>query len=696
MKTAAHPHLHGRESGHGILLALTTIAILFPLVAICFNKTGGVSNLTRRDRDYVACNAAAEAALEYAFAKWKAWIKANGGRIPTVANCNNTSSPSSTQLGATPAEVQALFDATAKFNGATVTELVVEPVDGNDIPINGSLTTDQQKSAMRTFMPLESMPRRVGRAYNYRATVAVQMPSRGGPATARVTRYFRKTDASLWQAMMWYEGDLELFPTPDMTLYGWLHTNSNAYLAHSANSSNLTLNSDFTFSGSPSTLNKGTLSVTKDALGLVYGVSHLQETLEPSWQSWKEPIWNSGGYDSQVANVPRLDPLPVRREDALNPTDSNPNNDSLREIIERPADTNGDGKRTAADDTVDFADRRYYNVADFKIIVNRAAASPADRIKILDRNDVRLDPATNTFAANVINQALGKNSTTGLPSTKDFYDYRQAGNVTSSSASAADRTEGHVTVTNIDVSKLTPILNNPGNASYYTNGVIYFKDETPANTAGVNNTKAVRLQRGGSLPTTGMTIVTEDGLYVQGDYNTGTTYDSSGNVVTMPGSNQASGDPLDNVVSGYSLKSAALCADAVTFLSNAWQDSYTYQTATSARVGSATTFNTAFLSGHVPTNNAYGTENDDGSMTRSGGGINFPRVLENWNGTALTYHGSMVQLFDSKVFKTPWVPYIYGAAKRPWAFENRFLNDPPPGPLEFTEYSRGRFFRPLL
>ncbi len=388
-------------------MALTTIAILFPLVAICFNKTGGVTNLTRRDRDYVACNAAAEAALEYTFAKWKAWIKANGGRIPTVANCANTSSPATTQVGATAADAQALFNATLKFNGATVTELVLEPVDGNDIPISSSLTADQQKSAMRTFMPLESMPRRVGRAYNYRATVSVQMPSRGGPAVTRVMRYFRKTDASLWQAMMWYEGDLELFPTPDMTLYGWLHTNSNAYLTHAANSNNLTLNSDFTFSGSPSTVNKGLHSEIKDPLGLIYGVSQLQEVIEPSWQSWKEPVWNSGGYDTQVGNIPRLDPLPVRREDAINTTDTNLNNDSLREIIERTADTNGDGQRTATDDTVDFADRRYYNVADFKIIVNRAAAAPADRIKVLDRNDVRLDPSTNTFAANIIQPGAG-------------------------------------------------------------------------------------------------------------------------------------------------------------------------------------------------------------------------------------------------------------------------------------------------
>jgi hypothetical protein len=238
-------------------------------------------------------------------------------------------------------------------------------------------------------------------------------------------------------------------------------------------------------------------------------------------------------------------------------------------------------------------------------------------------------------------------------------------------------------------------LNNPSNASYFTNGVIYFKDETPLNTTGVNDAKALRLIKGGSLPNGGMTVVTEDGIYVQGDYNTGTTYDAStGNIVNSPPSNQTNGDPLQNTVAGYTLKPASLCADAVTFLSNGWQDSYSYQTATSGRVGSPTTFNTAFLSGHVPTNSAWDSADD--STTRSGGGINFARVLENWNGNALTYHGSMVQLYDSKVFKTPWTPYIYGAPKRLWYFENRFLNDPPPGPLEFTEYSRGRFYRPML
>ena len=684
---------HRRNAGNGILLALLVTAILVPVVVLCFDVTSNRGRTARRGGDYTACNAAADAVLEFAFAKWKDWIKRNGGRLPTVANCANTSSPSTTQLGITRSAAQALFDASPKFRNAVVTELTVEPVDANDLPVSATLTDEQQKIAMRTLVPLERFPRRIGRAYNYRVTATVTMPTIGSSQVvrSRVCRYFRKTDASLWQAMMWFEGDIELFPSPEMVLYGWLHTNSNGYLCHANNTANLSINSEFTFSGSPSTLNKGSNSEIKDARGLVFGVSRLQQELESGWDNWKAPIWNAGGYDSQVSRVERLDPLSVRREEAINVSDTDLNNDSLREIIERPNDTNNDGKRTRADDSIHFQDRRYYNMADFKIIVDRSAAV-ADRIKILDRNDVRLDPATNSFAAELTTNVLKRDVGSGLPSSKDFYDYREAGNVTSSSSSAADAAKGHITVTNLDVSKLTPLLDNTSNSSYYSTGVIYFKDQTPPKTAGVYEKKAVRMLKGGTLPRLGMTLVTEDGIYVQGDYNTGTTYDpATGALVYTPASNQLNGDPLKNTVPGYELKPAALCADAVTFLSNSWQEKYNSSTPTSDRAGSATTFNTAFLAGHVPTNTSYPT---DPSITRSGGGINFPRVLEKWSGNALTYHGSMVQLFDSKVFNAPWSPYIYGAPKRLWNFENRFLNTPPPGPLDFTEYSRGRFFRP--
>ena len=499
-----------------------------------------------------------------------------------------------------------------------------------------------------------------------------------------MVRYFRKADASLWQAMMWFEGDLELFPTPSMPLYGWIHTNSNAYLAHANNSNDLIMNSDFTFTGDPDTLHKGTNSNVQDDKGLVYGVSYLQQLLEPGWSSWKAPVWNNGGYAAQASNISRIDPLSKPRAEVINTTDTDTNNDSFREIIERPTDTNADGKYTAADDSTDFKDRRYYTAADIKIIVDRSQALPADRIKVLDKSDTRI---TDAFADNIA-LALGKDATTGLPSTTTLYDYREAGNVTSSSAPAAYATSGDITVTNVDVAKLTPLLN--GYAGY-SSGVVYFKDVTPTGTSGVSNKRAARLQKGGTLPTIGMTFVTDGGVYVHGDYNTGTTYNAStGAIAAQPPSNATSGaDPLQNTVGTYAPAPAAICGDAVTFLSNAWVDTYSASTATNSRVGAPTTYNSAFMSGYVPTD----TASTSSSGTRSGGGINFPRVLENWNGNALTYHGSMVQLYNSQVFNKPWTPSIYGAPKRPWNFENRFIDNPPPGPLEFTEYSRGRFIR---
>ena len=46
-----------------------------------------------------------------------------------------------------------------------------------------------------------------------------------------VSRYFQQADASLFQAMLFFQNDLELHPGPAMTLYGLVHTNANLYAA---------------------------------------------------------------------------------------------------------------------------------------------------------------------------------------------------------------------------------------------------------------------------------------------------------------------------------------------------------------------------------------------------------------------------------------------------------------------------------
>jgi hypothetical protein len=131
-------------------------------------------------------------------------------------------------------------------------------------------------------------------------------------------------------------------------------------------------------------------------------------------------------------------------------------------------------------------------------------------------------------------------------------------------------------------------------------------------------------------------------------------------------------------------KPASLVGDAVTVLSNGWSDS---ANATSSKGNlhdaTGTTVNAAFLAGIVPTSaNSY-----------SGGVENFPRFLENWSGDTLTYNGSMVVMFYSKIATGLWVGTgtYYNPPVRNWSFDNNFLNPNkmPPGTPAFRVLVRG-------
>ena len=158
------------------------------------------------------------------------------------------------------------------------------------------------------------------------------------------------------------------------------------------------------------------------------------------------------------------------------------------------------------------------------------------------------------------------------------------------------------------------------------------------------------------LTTVGLTVVTPQPLYVEGNYNVQTISNS----VAVTGSH--------NTANTYP---AALMADAITILSSNWVD----QTASSsgqsytARQAIDTTINAAFLEGIVPSvGNNY-----------SGGVENFPRLLENWAGHTLTYNGSIVVMFPSVYATNTWqLPSssgsYYGVPTRNWAFDTNFLS----------------------
>ena len=73
---------------------------------------------------------------------------------------------------------------------------------------------------------------------------------------------------------------------------------------------------------------------------------------------------------------------------------------------------------------------------------------------------------------------------------------------------------------------------------------------------------------------------------------------------------------------------------------------------------------------------------------------NFPRFLENWGGKTLTYNGSLVAMFYSKIATAPWgSPDTYSPPARNWAFDINFLDATklPPGTPEVRAIIRGEW-----
>jgi len=183
---------------------------------------------------------------------------------------------------------------------------------------------------------------------------------------------------------------------------------------------------------------------------------------------------------------------------------------------------------------------------------------------------------------------------------------------------------GAICLATLDVGALHAAI-DAGNLGGNFNGILYLTDIS-ADPNGLTAKSGIRLKNDGSLPNGGLTIVSGNPVYVQGDYNTGTT------ALVQPLSNQ--GSPTNPTVNDYTRQPAAIVADAVNLLSNAWLDS----NSGTVPAASNSTVNAAIVSGILPTGNGY----------YCGGVENFPRFLENWSGKSFTYYGSMIELYNSK------------------------------------------------
>lgn len=216
----------------------------------------------------------------------------------------------------------------------------------------------------------------------------------------------------------------------------------------------------------------------------------------------------------------------------------------------------------------------------------------------------------------------------------------------------------YVRMTNIDLKKLAGYApgDSEGHPSYTShlpaNGLIYATRSDALST----EEPGVRLINGSTIyRTAGLTVVTNDPLYIQGNYNTD------------------------------SKKPAAVISDSVNLLSGSWNDANS-RSDLSGRGANDTTFNTCFISG---------VDNTTGGHY-NGGLENYPRLHENWSNKYLNITGSFIELWNSQIAQGAWVygGMQYNAPRRNWHYDSSLnVNNMPPFTPWAVEAARGAWWK---
>jgi ribulose bisphosphate carboxylase small subunit len=633
------------KQGSTLVIVVSVVATILVLLAVAVSLTQQTSRVADRSRKSALALEVADGHLEYLFSNWRniyrgTWTTygyASGGTDYSLVGTNyfytTCASCSPTPSGPAPVPVQNMnpsgtplpiplpsSNAFPNVPNYTVTQFRIQGIDPMiDQDVNKSFGTDPERALRETsfgsgnfqVLPYDAAPNAAygpntwRYSFYYLAAADVSVPVMNGTVTAKVRRIFEKKFDNPWSYAMFYVDDLELSPPTDnpLTLTGPVHTNGALYMAtpYFTSTSPVEYVSEYLNEYSPN-----------DSSG------HSGATGPPNLPSNMPP--------SQVAPY-----LPFGWNVKINYADTSQNNDGYREIIEQPVGT----------DDVNLTNIRLYNQAGIRVFIDQS-----NNVTIKNASDVTVTSGSSGNDKNIYDAI-----TSALIKDKAILDYRE---------------NAYVRLTTFDVSKLTTVAelgtgsSGSGSSKIYGitgfNGVIWIGDTTTNGTGvtskmggtgtSVNTTeRGIRLINGSSLPAgfsggsdktkwnvAGLTVVSPNPMYIQGNYNTGGT---------NPPSN--SGTYTTPVVSGYTRKDAAIMGDAINVLSNGWIDTDSDKSI-SNRAAENTTLNCALVSGNVPSSGG----------NYSGGGENFVRLLEDWKNNTLCYYGSMVQLFKSKYATGPW------------------------------------------
>jgi hypothetical protein len=470
-------------------------------------------------------------------------------------------------------------------------------------------------------------------AIEYKYSVYSEAYGPNGKPSAIVQMDFLSRLVPLFQFAAFYQNDLEIEPSPTMTLSGPVHTNGDLYLNPYSTlniTGQVTTAGGFHLGQSPSDVGNhqpcpasGNVQIADNAGNLqsvtnAYGCPTTVPANTTTWGTMIDP--NSGQ-------------LTVPDVSALNPKQGN----------------------------------NFWDNADLRVMVNVAGNLPSYTVE-------NPDGSTNAAATAAIGSCADVSKIYGhtdTPSNKAL----------SVSNSVYNNREGKwITMVNVDVEKLMTCIHNQTSSLGFdisessNNGLVWYfgfadtmshagnnctapaPDETAPNNC--LNDYGVRLKDGAALGSNtsgsplvqGLTVVTNQAAYIQGDYNVGGTLGG----VTVP------------------KKPAAVIADSMNILSNSWNDAHSGPGNDPS--ASSTTVNAAFLSG----TDVSGPP-PNGS-TYSGGLENYPRFHENWSGDTFTYRGSFVSLGLPMHVNGRWANQVYSPPMRDFNYDTDFndVNNLPP------------------
>jgi hypothetical protein len=537
------------------------------------------------------------------------------------------------------------------------------------VPGNPTLVT---VPAGRPFSGLQSL--------QYRYTASSSSELRTGDVEASLGTEFNIDYIPLFQFLAFYSNDLEIAPGPNMTLHGPIHTNGTLYL----NSENTLTISELPQIPTVSVTAAGNVFRGRKDTTACNGTVQVAKLVDSNTDGALDlRAVSCSGVQSSSALSPWLGALKSRQATVSVPTPdiiargtgtfwqasdirivlnlSAPDASGYFPIQVQDVNGNVDAVKNARLQAFMVAKpgRIFYsdppNVAVGSTACTTTGAShcnpsnylpafgSAGAVYACANSDLNLLPAANC-PTRIANQPL---SSGGMTARRGgFYNNREGAWVRMLNINMYDLLEWN------EVQGVGNRLFDPMDNTY--GGIVVFlsvqgsgSNGIPSPRYGVRVFGSPRLTFPSMPDLTGVTIVSDQGVYLEGTYNVG-----------------GGGDPK---------QPAAIMGDTINVLSNNWsgtpgcKNDCQSRMPLAQRLGTSTVVNAAFIGGvDLTTNGNY-----------NGGFENYPRFHEDWSGQTLTYRGSFVSLGTPRHNNGAWCGTgggcnIYNAPARNWDYDVDF------------------------